>query len=179
VNATVRLQRQLRDPLQGTSAHHLELRELPTRSLQVPAGLAPATGGTQQSNQSGMGLLVVGLEQAERARKWQRLLGHILQSGDQRSENTHSESPRLLALRRAPDRKFLTIRQIETFQKFALKCLCGLAQRLGRHELDATANRAAQRQDVNRHAAEIEPDAFAIGDDPATVTIINQRPQMT
>src|SRR5258708_1533305 len=125
-----------------------------------------------------MGLLFVGLEQAERARKWQRPLGHILQSGDQRSENTHSESPRLLALRRPPARKLLTIRQIETFQKFALKYLCCLAQRLGRHELDAAASRAAQRQDVNSHAVEIEPNAFAIGDDPATITIINQRPQM-
>jgi hypothetical protein len=48
--AHIRMQRQLRDPLQDASALHLVLRELLPRSLQVLAGFSLPTGGTQQSD---------------------------------------------------------------------------------------------------------------------------------
>src|SRR5439155_24991510 len=64
---------------QRARAYHVELVEPLLRSLKMLVGLAPAAGGTQQSNQCGMGRLIGGIEQAERPRVAQGFLRRALE----------------------------------------------------------------------------------------------------
>ena len=177
VRARVGLKGQLRRLPQSAGADHVERREPSLCTLKLFLGLAPAAGGTQQSNQRGLGGLVAGLEEAERPGVAQGFIGHILEASYQRRKEPHTKPSRLLTFSGAPVLKLLAVRQIQAFEEFAFERLRRLAQRIDRHGIRAASSRAPQRQDVDRDAIKIEPDVLAVGDDLSAAGFIDQRAQ--
>lgn len=135
----VGLHGQLRRLPQCAGAHDVELFEPPLGRVKSFLGFPPAASRAQQSNQRSLHGLICGLEQAERPRVGQGLLGQALETGYQRGQKQRAKPSRLLPFPDAPAVKALAVWQIETFEEVTLKRLRSLAQRIGRDIVNAPA----------------------------------------
>src|SRR6267378_762745 len=71
----------------------------------------------------------------------------------------------------------MAIRQIETLEEIDLERFGRLTQYIGRNRIGAVSGKVTQGEDVHRGTIEIESDTLAIGDDPSTVRLVDQRAQ--
>src|SRR5262245_38498687 len=141
-------------------------------------GFTLAAGAAQQSNQRGLSPLIGWLEQSELARMRESFLRYRLEAGDQRRQKPHAQPPRFLTFPDAPALELVAVREIETLQQVTVQHLDRLAQSIGRDAIEAVSRDAAHRVDVHRNSTEIELDVNAIGDDPSTVGLVDQRAQV-